>query len=77
MRLLPFDAVHIRSTVGAAPGARQRGIVADFLRRPRKLDNRALEYLFVHAWNQLAAGQYAACDRSLKAANWILGLLGG
>jgi hypothetical protein len=59
------------------PVMRQRGIVADFLRRPRKLDNRALEYLFVHAWNQLSAGQYAACDRSLKAANWILGLLGG
>jgi len=56
---------------------RQRNIVADFLRRPRKLDNRLLEILFVDAWQNLAAGRYALTDITLKLSNWILGPLGG
>ncbi len=55
---------------------RQRNIVADFLRRPRGLDNRLLEWLFVQAWGELASGNYVSCDRTLKLSNWILGLLG-
>ncbi len=55
---------------------RQRNIVADFTRKPRGLDNRFLEFLFVHAWQALASGHYQTCDLILKASNWILGLLG-
>ena len=55
---------------------RQRGIVADFLRRPRKPDNRLLEALFVHAWQELSRGDYAGAERTLKWSNWILDLLG-
>jgi len=55
---------------------RQRGIVADFLRLPRKPDNRLIEALFVHAWQELVAGNYAAAERTLKISNWILDVLG-
>ncbi len=56
---------------------RQRGIVADFLRHPEKPDNRLLEFLFVQAWQNLAAGNYTATDLLLKVSNGILDLLGG
>jgi hypothetical protein len=55
---------------------RQHGIVADFLRRPRQLDNRLLEPLFIYSWNQLASGNYAACDWALKLSKWLLDLFG-
>ncbi len=54
---------------------RQRGIVADFLRRPRKIDNLLIETLFVNAWKELASGHYGPTEWTLKLANWALGLL--
>jgi hypothetical protein len=55
---------------------RQRGIVADFLRRPRQLDNRLIEPLFVYAWRELASGHYAPTEWTLRLANLILDLVG-
>jgi deoxyribodipyrimidine photolyase len=54
---------------------RQRGIVADFLRRPKRLDNRLLESLFVRAWQELIGGDYTGAERTLKWSNWILDIL--
>ena len=56
---------------------RQRGIVADFLRRPERLDNRLIESLFVRAWQELASSDYPGAERTLNWANWILDMLGG
>jgi hypothetical protein len=54
---------------------RQRGIVADFLRRPQKPDNRLLEGMFVRAWQDLSRGEYPAAGSLLTWDNRILDLV--
>jgi hypothetical protein len=55
---------------------RQRGIVSDFLRHPEKLDNRLLESLFVHTWQQIIGGNYLGAELTLNWSNLILDALG-
>jgi hypothetical protein len=51
---------------------RERGIVADLLRRPSTPYNRALEHLLVHADGALRGGDYARTERLLKVVNIVL-----
>jgi len=51
---------------------RQRGIVADFLRRPSVTENLALETMLAAADRDSRSGDYASLDRRLKAINAVL-----
>jgi hypothetical protein len=51
---------------------RQRGIVADFLRKPDGWENRLLEALLVRSQKELFSGDYGRTDETLKWANWIM-----
>jgi hypothetical protein len=51
---------------------RQRGIVADYLRRPLAPENLALESMLVEADEALRAGDYPGAGRLLQAANQAL-----
>ncbi len=51
---------------------RQRGIVADFLRRPGRWENRLVESLLSRAQAELFNGDYAGAGRMLNWINWIL-----
>jgi hypothetical protein len=51
---------------------RQRGIVADFLRRPLGWDNRLLESLLTRSQKELFSGDYEHTAITLKWANWVL-----
>jgi hypothetical protein len=54
------------------PGARQRGLVADFLRHPRSPDNIALEAMLSEAGQALHAADYARSADLLEAINAAL-----
>jgi hypothetical protein len=54
---------------------RERGIVADYLRRPIEPENISIELLLSAASEQLAAGFYAEADRYLLAVNRALDAL--
>jgi hypothetical protein len=54
---------------------RRRGIVADYLRRPEGGENTAVEALLVSAHQNLSAGEYAAAQRYLDAANTTMNVL--
>jgi hypothetical protein len=51
---------------------RQRGIVADYLRRPSTPDNLAIEALLVEIDKQLHAGNYADAEKTLLMVNDLL-----
>jgi len=51
---------------------RQRGIVADFLRRPRNWDNQGIETLLIRAHDQYFGTDYSAAEATLKLTNLIL-----
>lgn len=55
---------------------RQRGIVADLIRRPHGLDNRLFEALLRRAGAELFGGEYAQAERTLKLTNFLLDGLG-
>ena len=75
-KALDPSAYFLSAWLPDGPAMRQRGIVADFLRRPERLDNRLLESLFVRAWGELSGGDYSGAERTLNWANWILELSG-
>jgi hypothetical protein len=54
------------------PGARQRGIVADFVRHPRAPDNIALEVMLTAAGEALQAGDVARAGALLEAVTAAL-----
>ena len=51
---------------------RQRGIVADFLRRPEGWENRLLESLLIRSQRELFSGDYKSAERTLRWTNWLL-----
>jgi hypothetical protein len=53
----------------------QRGITADFLRHPRRVQNRLVETLLVRAADNLRLGKYAQTERVIKAANLLMNVL--
>jgi hypothetical protein len=54
---------------------RQRGIVADLVRHPDRLENRLLESLLRQAGDRLFAGDYAGAERVLLWTNRLLDIL--
>jgi hypothetical protein len=54
------------------PSARERGLVADFLRSPRAPENIALESMLAAAEQALARGDFAAVEALLFSANSVL-----
>ena len=53
---------------------RQRGIVADLLRKPQSVINQQIETLLVLGDANLRAGDYTATDTDIRAANVLLDL---
>jgi hypothetical protein len=51
---------------------RQRGVVADYLRRPQNAENRLIESLLLKADRQLRAGNYLEAEKDLSAVNNLL-----
>jgi hypothetical protein len=51
---------------------RQKGIVADFLRAPNRVDNQFFEYLLLNANRDLSAGDFEQADRLLGGINFLL-----
>ena len=51
---------------------RERGIVADLVRRPSEIENIALETLLVSANQALKAGDYRFTEEAVGAANMVL-----
>jgi hypothetical protein len=54
------------------PTMRQRGIVADLLRRPREPVNAQIEWLLIAADQDLRAGHYAQAESRLRAVMELL-----
>lgn len=71
-RLLDPSAYYLTAWLPNGAEMRERGIVADFLRRPSAPANIALEDLLVAADARLRAGDYALAERLLEAVNAAL-----
>ncbi len=71
-KALDPSAYFLTAWLPDGPTMRQHQIVADFLRRPRKPQNRLVEFLLVRAQAQLFSGDYPAAERTLNWANWLL-----
>jgi hypothetical protein len=54
---------------------RQRGIVADFLRRPTNWDNQVIESLLIRAHGQYFGGNYADAETTLKWTNILMDVI--
>jgi hypothetical protein len=54
---------------------RERGIVADFLRHPKGLDNQLLEFLLIRSNRELFSGNYKDAERTLQWTNWLLNIV--
>jgi len=54
---------------------RQRGIVADFLRRPMTWENQVIESLLIRAHAQFFEGNYADAETTLKWTNTLMDMI--
>ena len=54
---------------------RQRGIVADFLRRPGNWDNQMIETLLIRAHSQYFGGNYPGAENTLKLTNFLMDVI--
>ena len=54
---------------------RQRGIVADFLRRPEGWENRLFEQLLILSQKELFTGEYKNTERTLQWTNWLMDII--
>jgi hypothetical protein len=54
---------------------RQRGIVADFLRRPEGWENRLFEKLLILSQKELFTGEYKNTERTLQWTNWLMDII--
>jgi hypothetical protein len=71
-QLLDPSAYFLTAWIPDAEQMQKRGIVADYLRRPAKLENLALESMFVTANSYLLKGQYERIASTLEAANVVM-----
>jgi hypothetical protein len=68
-QMLDPSAYFLTAWLPAGDQMRQRGIVADYLRRPSTSDNRAIEELLVAVDKQLRAGNYIEAEKALLMVN--------
>ncbi len=54
---------------------RQRGIVADFLRRPEGWENRFFEKLLILSQKELFTADYKNAERTLQWSNWFMDII--
>ncbi len=54
---------------------RQRGIVADLLRRPSGWKNQLFESLLIRSQKELFRGDYKFADTTMKGTNWIMDIV--
>jgi hypothetical protein len=54
---------------------RQRGIVADFLRRPEGWNNRLFEKLLILSQKELFNADYINAERTLQGTNWLMDMI--
>jgi hypothetical protein len=71
-QLLDPSAYFLTAWLPDGEQMRERGIVADFLRRPDWLDNRRIETLLIQADGDLRAGNYALAEKTLVKVNRLL-----
>ncbi len=71
-RLLDPSAYFLTAWLPDGPTMRERGIVADFLRRPRSTKNQQIETLLVSADAHLRAGDYPSAEAAIRAVNLLL-----
>ena len=64
-RLLDPSAYFLTAWLPDGEEMRQRGIVADYLRRPSTRQNLIIEELLIEADRQLRAGNYLAAEKAL------------
>ncbi len=66
------EAYFLTAWLPDGPAARERGVVADFVRGPRAAENIALEAMLVAAQQALVAGDYAAAETLLQSVDAVL-----
>ena len=68
-QMLDPSAYFLTAWLPAGDQMRQRGIVADYLRRPSTPENHAIEELLVEVDKQLRAGNYIEAEKALLMVN--------
>ncbi len=71
-QVLDPSAYFLTAWLPDAEQMRQRGIVADYLRRPSKIENLVLENMLVAANSHLLSGRYELAFQTIDAANAVL-----
>ena len=74
-RLLDPSAYFLTAWLPDGEEMRQRGIVADYLRRPSTQQNLIIEDLLVEVDKQLRAGNYREAEKALRQAERELDLI--
>lgn len=74
-RELDPSAYFLNAWLPNVPEMRQRGIVADLLRRPESAINQQIETLLVSGDASLRAGDYTAAEADIRTVNVMLDLL--
>jgi hypothetical protein len=74
-RMLDPSAYFLTAWLPEGGQMRQRGIVADYLRRPSTPDNRVIEELLVDIDLHIRAGNYLAAEKELKLVEQKLDLI--
>jgi hypothetical protein len=71
-QMLDPSAYYLTAWLPNGSEMRQRGIVADFLRRPRNWDNQVIEVFLIHAHSQFFGGDYPGAENTLKLTNLLM-----
>ncbi len=71
-QILDPSAYFLTSWLPNGPLMRERGIIADLVRRPSEIENLALETLLVSANESLRAGSYVATEEAIEAVHAVL-----
>lgn len=74
-RLFDPSAYFLTAWLPDGAAMRERGIVADYLRRPSGWQNEVIESLLVDADRSLRAGDFLRAQRRIELVNWLLDLL--
>ena len=74
-QLLDPSAYYLTAWLPNGSDMRQRGIVADFLRRPGTWENRVIEALLIRAHSQYLRADYPGAEKTLKFTNFLMNMI--
>lgn len=74
-QMLDPSAYYLTAWLPDGSEMRQRGIVADFIRRPRTWENQVIEDLLMRAHAQYFGGDYPGAENTLKFTNFLMDLI--